>query len=178
MRFFTNVRLLLTAFWLGAAVFFIGVAQSAFGVLRAREVAGANELAGAIVNQSLAIINYSGLIIGLILLASSFIGAKGANRFGIWTERFFLIILTLACAAGQFVIAPWMYLVRLQIGKPIDEVGADDPMRIQFDTLHKYSVWFLMAGIIAALLAFFVISRKSDTTVTVVKKDDFNFDKI
>lgn len=181
MRFFTNIRLLLTAFWLGAAVFFIGVAQSAFGVLRAREIVNANELAGAIVNQTLAIVNYSGLIIGLILLASSFIGTKSLSRIGVWTERFLLFVLTASCAVGQFVIASWLYIVRLQLGKPIDEVGADDPLRMQFDALHKYSRWVLFAGMIAALLAFFVISLKSDTTVTVEKiekKDDFNFDKI
>ena len=178
MRFFTNIRLLLTAFWLGAACFFIGVAQSAFGVLRAREIVGANELAGAIVNQTLTIVNIGGLVIGLILLASSFVGTKSANRFGVWTERFLLFVLTASCAVGQFVIGWWMALIRLQLGKPIAEVAADDPLRIQFDALHRYSTWVLFAGMIAALLAFFVISRKSDATVTVEKKDEFNFDKI
>ncbi|CAN5369066.1 hypothetical protein BH10ACI1_BH10ACI1_27240 [soil metagenome] len=179
MRFFTNIRLLLTAIWLGAAVFLsVAVAPSAFGILRAREVAGASEIAGAIVNQTLGMVNYGGLIIGAILLLSSFVATQTANRFGVWTERFFLFVLTATCAVGQFVIGSWMALIRLQIGKPIEEVAADDPLRLQFDALHKYSVWVLLAGIIAALLAFFVISRKSDTTVTVGKKDEFNFDKI
>ena len=33
MKFVSDVRLLLLCIWLGAAVFFIGVAQSAFAVL-------------------------------------------------------------------------------------------------------------------------------------------------
>ena len=41
MKFVSDVRLLLLGVWLGAAVFFIAVAQSAFAVLPQRELAGA-----------------------------------------------------------------------------------------------------------------------------------------
>ena len=60
MKIFSNIRLLLISLWLGASVFFIGVAQTAFAVLPERE------LAGAIVGRTLAILNYSGLVIALI----------------------------------------------------------------------------------------------------------------
>jgi len=179
MRFLTSFRQLLTGLWLGAAIFFSAtVAPAVFGVLRAREVPASNEIAGSIVNQVLGLLNYSGLAIGLILLLTSFVGTKTANRFGVWTERFFLLILTISCAVGQFVIGAWMALIRLQIGKPIDEVAVDDLLRVQFNQLHQYSVWILIAAMIAALLAFFVISRKSDTNVMVEKKDEFDFGKI
>lgn len=171
MRFLTIFRLLLIAIWIGSACFFIGAAQTAFGVLRAREVVNANELAGAIVNQNLTIVNIGGLIIGAILILTSFAGAKSLSRIGIWTERFLLILMTAACAVGQFVIITWMSLIRSQLGKPLAEVAADDPLLIQFNQLHLYSQWVLLAGMIAALLAFFVISLKSDTNVTVEKKD-------
>ncbi len=163
-------RLLLTAFWLGAAVFFsVAVAPAAFGVLRDAQAANADGLAGAIVNKNLTIVNISGLIIGAVLILTSFVGTKSLSRVGVWTERILLFVLTAACAVGQFVIGAWIGILRLQMGKPIEEIGADDPLKIQFNALHKYSVWVLLAGIIAALLAFFVISLKSDTTVTVEK---------
>ena len=55
MKFFSDIRLLFLAIWLGAAVFFIGVAQSSFAVLPTRE------LAGSVVNRTLAIrANYLG----------------------------------------------------------------------------------------------------------------------
>ena len=41
MKFLSDVRLLLLGLWLGAAVYFIAVAQSAFAVLPSRELAGA-----------------------------------------------------------------------------------------------------------------------------------------
>lgn len=169
MKFLSDIRLLLTGLWLGAAVFFIAVAQSSFSVLPTRE------LAGSVVSRTLMIVNISGLIIGLILLGTSFLKQQGIKPLWIWAERLLLIILTLACAVGQFVIALWLAFIRAQIGRPIDEVPLEDPLRIQFNNLHQYSVWILAAAMIAALLAFFVISRKN-FTVSEDKKISGDFD--
>jgi hypothetical protein len=126
MQFLSNIRLLLIGLWLGAAIFFIAVAQSSFAVLPSRE------LAGAVVSRTLMIINLSGLAIGLILLATSFIKRLNIAPFWIWTERLLLVLLTAACAVGQFVIALWLQFVRAQMGgKPIDEIPLEDPLRIQ-----------------------------------------------
>ena len=164
MSFLTGVKLLLVALWLGAACFFVAVAQSAFAVLPSRE------LAGSVVSRTLMILNLSGLVLGAILLLASFVKQPEANRFRIWAERFSLLILTAACAIGQFVIGLWLSFVRAQIGRPIDEVAADDPLKIQFNNLHEYSVWVLFAGMIAALLAFFLIAaRKSEKNLTTEK---------
>jgi len=162
MKFFSDLRLLLLCLWLGAAVFFIAVAQSAFAVLPQ------HELAGAVVNRTLAILNYSGLIISVVLLATSFLHRTGVNRLWLWIERVLLLVVAAACAVGQFAIGFWLASVRAQIGKPIDEIAADDPLRIQFDNLHEYSVWVLFAGMVAALLAFFIISNRK---FGIAKKD-------
>ena len=116
-----------------------------------------------------------GLIIGLILLASSFINAANTNRFALWTERILLLLLTLACAVGQFVIALWLRIVKTEMGKPIDEFAADDPLRLKFNNLHEYSVWVLIAAMIAALLAFFLIAGQSDKKIVVEDKNEFKF---
>jgi len=160
MKFLSNVRLLLVALWLGAACFFIAVAQSSFAVLPSRE------LAGSVVSRTLMVLNLSGLVLGAILLLTSFIKQPEINRFRVWAERFSLLILVAACAVGQFVIGLWLSFIRAQIGRPIDEVAADDPLKIQFNTLHQYSVWILMAGMIAALLAFFLIAQKAEKKLT------------
>jgi len=160
MKFLSNVRLLLVALWLGAACFFIAVAQSSFAVLPSRE------LAGSVVSRTLMVLNLSGLVLGAILLLTSFIKQPEINRFRVWAERFSLLILVAACTVGQFVIGLWLSFIRAQIGRPIDEVAADDPLKIQFNTLHQYSVWILMAGMIAALLAFFLIAQKAEKKLT------------
>lgn len=165
MSFISNLRLLLIALWLGAAVFFIFVAQSAFAVLPSRE------LAGSVVSRTLMIVNLSGLGIGLILLLSSFIKRLNIKPFFLWTERVLLILFSVACAVNQLVIGSWLAYIRAQFGgKPIDEIALEDPLRIQFNQLHQYSVWILMGSMIAALVIFFFIARKSDKTVAVDNK--------
>jgi len=169
MNFFSDIRRLLIVLWLGAACFFsFAVAPSAFAVLPSREIAG------AIVSRTLAIVNYSGFVIGLILLASSFVGRPFANRFRLLSERFLLVVLTLACAVGQFVIAVWISIVKSQIGRPIEEIAIDDPLRIQFNNLHQYSVWALLTAMIAALIAYFLMTRASEK-VTVSGKQDVKY---
>jgi hypothetical protein len=171
MKFVSDIRLLLLGIWLGAACFFIAVAQTAFAVLPQRE------LAGLIVNRTLAIINYSGLGIGVVLILLSLLAAKNRNRFWLWTERFLLLIVAAACAVGQFVIGWWILLVRTQIGKPIDEVAADDPLRIQFNTLHEYSVWALITAMAAALVVFFIIANRKFGVNKKSASDPYDFSK-
>jgi len=163
MRFISNIRALLIAVWLGCSVFFIASAAAAFGVLPERE------LAGAVVNRELAFLNYGGIAVAVILLITS-IFSGNANRFWLWIERFLLLVLAAACAIGEFVIAFWMSSLKAQIGMPIDQAAVDDPLRVQFNLLHQWSEWVLLAGMIAALIAFFtMVTRRFNTAV---KKDD------
>lgn len=173
MKFLFDLRLLLMALWLGAAVFFVGVAQSAFAVLPTRE------LAGAVVNRTLLILNISGIIIGVLLFAGSLIGNAAGNRLLLWIERVLLVLIVAACAVGQFVLGFWLQLTRAQMGKPVDEVAVDDPLRIQFLNLHNYSEWVLMAAMAAALIAFFVMAnRRAGTAASKgTTTDPFDFSK-
>jgi hypothetical protein len=172
MKFFSDIRLLMLALWLGASVFFIGVAQSAFSVVPERE------LAGAIVNRNLSLLNYAGMIIAAILILTSLVGAVKVSQLWLWVERFLLLVLGAACAVGQFVIGIWLASVRTQMGRPIDELAADDPLRVQFNMLHEYSVWILFAGMAAALIAFFIIAnRKFGVPAVADKPDIYDFSK-
>lgn len=160
MKLLFDLRILLLGLWLGAACFFsFAVAPSAFSVLPSRE------LAGSVVNRTLAIVNYSGIIIGLLLLASSYISRENVNRVRLWIEQGLLFLLTAACAFGQFVIAARLSNLRGQIGRPIDEVAIDDPLRVAFNDLHGYSVTILMTAMIAAVAAFFLLVRRTRNTI-------------
>lgn len=155
MKLVTNLRTLLIALWLGAALFFsFAVAPSAFAALPTRE------LAGSVVSRTLSIVNYAGLIIGLLLLLSAFVmpGREKGVRF--WVEQALLLFFALACAVGQFVVAARLRDLREQIGRPIDELAAEDPLRVAFNDLHSYSVWVLIAAMIVAIIVFFLISER------------------
>ena len=171
MKFFSDIRLLLVAVWLGASVFFIGVAQTAFSVLPQRD------LAGAVVNQTLTILNYGGMAIAVLLILTSLIAASKVNQLWLWIERFLLLAVAVACAIGQFVIGFWLASVRGQMGKPIEEIAADDPLRIQFDSLHQWSEWVLMAAMIAALLAFFIIANRKFNSAKTPGGEVYDFQK-
>jgi hypothetical protein len=160
-RALADVRLLLMALWLGAAVFFsAAVAPSVFRVLRGAQLAQANHLAGSIVTTTLGMINTSGFIISLLLLGSAFLFRAAARRRAFMWEIIMLAIVAATTALGQWYVAARMLALRGAMGRPIDEVGADDPLRIAFNSLHTASVMALGIGIIAATVALLLIARR------------------
>ena len=156
-----DVRLLLVALWLGAAVFFGAVvAPSAFIVLRKGGVPHANELAGSIVTRTLAVVNTGGFIISLILLASAFLFSRVVSRRAFYAEIISLMLLLIMTGAGQWIIAAKMLALRAAFARPIDDVAQNDPLRVAFNSLHGYSVAALGIGIIAAAVALLLIARR------------------
>ncbi len=173
MKFLNDIRLLLLGLWLGGSVFFIAVAQVAFSVLPERE------LAGAIVGRSLTVLNFSGMALAVLILLMSFVTARGTRPVIAWIDRLLVSIVAIACAVGQFVIGYMISSVRSQMGgKKIDEFAVDDPLRMQFNQVHEYSVWVLGVAMIAGLIAFFVIANRRTATPKVSSSSDpYNFEK-
>jgi hypothetical protein len=156
-----DVRLLLIALWLGGAVFFSAtVAPSAFAVLRARNIPYANEAAGSIVTRTLSVLNTGGFIISLVLLASAFLFRQNVKRRALLAETISLVVVAAATGTGQWIIAGRMLSLRAAMGRPIDDVAADDPLRVSFNSLHGYSVTALLLAIIAAAVALLLIARR------------------
>ena len=69
--------------------------------------------------------------------------------------------MTAACAIGQFVIGARLHDLRVKLGRPIDQVAPDNPLRIAFNDLHGYSVIILMTAMIAAIIAFFTFTSNA-----------------
>jgi hypothetical protein len=156
LRLLHSLRLLAVAVWLGSAVFFSGaVAPSAFAVLESRE------MAGALVARTLTILNVGGFALGLLLLAGALVGRRAARWYAWVAETVALAALAAATFVGQFVIAARMSALRAQMGKPIEEVAADDPLRVAFNALHGNSVTALAVAMLAAAVALFLIARRT-----------------
>ncbi len=150
-----DMRLLLIALWLGAAVFFsFAVAPSAFAVLPARESAG------NLVTRTLGIVNVAGVVISLLLIASSFIGRELKARRAWLLEVSALAVVALTTFGGHWIINARLLALRHAMGRPIDEVAASDPLRVAFNTLHGYSVIALSIGMLAGIVALLVIARR------------------
>ena len=162
MSILNNIRLLLLASWLGAAIFFSGaVAPSAFRVLRAFDLPNAGEIAGAIVNRTLSVVNTSGFIFSLLLLLTAFVLKAGYSRTAFILQTVLLLIVAITTGIGEWVIAAKLRGLRAGLHTAIDQLPVGDPSRVAFDALHGYSVTALSIAIIAALIAFFVIANRA-----------------
>lgn len=161
MSTLNNIRLLLLASWLGAAIFFsAAVAPSAFRVLRAFNLPNASEIAGAIVSRTLSVVNTSGFILSLLLLVTAFVLKESYGRRTLILQAVLLVILGVTTGVGEWVIAAKMRGLRVAMHATIDQIPVGDPNRVAFDALHGYSVTALSIAIIAALIGFFVIANR------------------
>ena len=157
-----HLRLLLLGLWLGAALFFSAtVAPAVFSVLRSFQLANAGEIAGGIVTRTLTTVNTCGFVIGVLLLLTAVLFKRPAAKRGWYAELALLAVLMLATGASQWIISPKMVALRASFGVPIDQVARDNPGRVAFDALHGYSVALLAVGMLASLIAFFLIARRA-----------------
>ena len=155
-----DIRLLLLALWLGAALFFSAVvAPVSFAVLRAFVLPNAGEIAGTIVNRVLTVVNFSGFIVSLALLLTAFLMKRSGRLFLL--ELLSLAVVAIATAVGGWLIAAKLHSLRVAMVLSVDQIPATDPRRIEFNQWHGYSVAALAIAMIAALIAFFAIANRS-----------------
>ncbi len=148
-----GVSLSLLSLWLGAAIFFSAVvAPAAFETLRSFQVANMNEIAGTIVTRALSVINVTGVVISLLLLLLTMIVERKNIKASFFAGAFALTLMALATAVGHWLIAARMRGLRLAM-VAIDQVSPQDPRRIVFNNLHRYSVLSLTLAMLAAMAA-------------------------
>ena len=148
--------------WLGAAVFFGAVvAPTVFGVLRGAQLSNANELAGMMITRILATINRGGFEISLFLIVTGYFLSKKQNQLMRVAEMISLAIMATMTGVSHWIISARMLALRTAMQAPIDQIAISDPRRVAFDALHGYSVAVMAIAVIAALIAFFLISIQS-----------------
>jgi Domain of unknown function (DUF4149) len=156
-----NFRLLLLAAWLGAAIFFSAtVAPAAFQVSRASNLPNPGEIAGALVNRTLGVINLSGFVISALLIVLTVLLKKFYKVSSFIAQLVLQMVVLVSTAVGEWVIASRMRELRTAMVIPIEQVSSGDPMRVAFQALHGYSVAALSIAIIAALIAFIFMTQR------------------
>jgi hypothetical protein len=162
MATLNNLRLLLLASWLGAAIFFsAAVAPSTFRVLRAFDLPNASDIAGAIVTRTLSVVNTGGFILSVLLLITALLLKESYGRRTFILQMVLFCIMAITTGIGEWVIAARMRGLRAAMHTSIAQIPAADPIRVAFDTLHGYSVTALSIAMIAALISFFVIANRA-----------------
>ena len=147
------VEVLLLGVWLGAMGFFsFAVPQSGFAVLPSRE------LVGLLVTSTITKVEVLGLVIGGLLIVVQLVSWKA--RGGAKVVQLILIVLMVGAAAfSHFWITPEMVSLRNAMGPALESVPATDPLRIQFNHLHGYSVGSLMVAMIGGVVTLFLTVR-------------------
>ena len=134
--------------WLGAAILVAAVvAPAAFAVLPSRT------LAGALVGRVLPVLFYGGALIGLVvaLLARGTMPSVARVVAG--------AMMTVTCLAAQLLVAPRIERIRVDAGRPIDELPPGDSRRAAFGRLHGVSVLLLGAAALAGGAALVLTLR-------------------
>lgn len=150
------IEALILVVWLGSMIFFsFAVAPTAFAVLPSRH------LAGEVVTSSIGKVEVFGLVCGTLLVLLQLIDwSKSRAGAASKSLRLIGVLVMLAAAAGsRFWISPTMRSLRASMGGTIDDVAKTDPLRVQFDNLHQYSVGLMTTAMIAGLVVLFLSVR-------------------
>ena len=147
------IEVLLLGVWLGAMGFFsFAVPQSGFAVLPSRE------LVGLLVTSTITKVEIIGLVIGGLLIVIQL--ASWRSRGGAKSVRLILIgVMVVAAALSHFWITPEMVSLRNAMGPALENVPVTDPLKIQFNHLHGYSVGSLMVAMIGGVITLFLTVR-------------------
>jgi Domain of unknown function (DUF4149) len=149
-------EVLLISVWVGSMVFFsFAVAPSAFAVLPSRE------LAGKVVTSAISKLEMLGLIVGPLLILIQLAAWRGRNAAGKGKVlRLILLFVMIAMAAlSRFWVSATLVSLRLAMGGMIDDIPQTDPLRVQFNDMHRYSVALMATAMLAGFAVMFLTVR-------------------
>jgi len=150
------VEILLLSVWLGSIIFFsFAVAPSAFASLPS------HQLAGLLVTSTISKVELLGITIGPLLVVILIATRKQSEKIYSATavRAALLVTMTATAAISRYFITPAMVTLRNAMPDGIDNIPAADPMKIQFDSLHHYSVGLMSIALFAGLATLFLTVR-------------------
>ena len=146
-----ELRIIVLSLWLGAIVYFaFAVAPSVFTVLTPH--IGGRTMAGDIVNRSLMLLHYLAVTCAVVFLSLGFRRLATAANVLV----FVMLVLTLI---SQFGISRKMHQIRTQV--MLDELDTNDPMRREFNSLHKLSTATEGAILLLGIGALMIEGRRA-----------------
>jgi len=156
MSFLRFLMLLSLVVWVGGIIFLSFVeAPTAF------RVAPTRHMAGTVVGTSLSILHWMGLFSGVIFLGSSMLHSSlptGSAR-PLAARHILVFAMLLLTAVSQFGVSTKMASLRTSF-QDIDTVAPTDPARMQFESLHKWSVRLEVAVLLLGLAAVYMTASR------------------
>jgi hypothetical protein len=155
MTFLRFLMLLSLTVWIGGILFLSFVeAPTVFSVVPTRH------MAGTVVGHSLSIMHWMGLFSGVVFLGSSMLlsSLTSGSAQPLAARHILILVMLLLTAISQFGVSPKMASLRAQFGD-IDAVPATDPGRLQFDSLHVWSVRLEVAVLALGFIVIYLTAR-------------------
>ena len=141
--------------WLGSDIFLsFVVAPGAFSTLASR-----NE-AGAIVGYSLTRMHWLGVFCGILVLLFRLLRTRNFASLAA-PAALFIALMTLLTLTSQLAVSPRMAALRLQMGS-IQSTAAEGPLLAEFSRLHRISVSFESAVLLAGFTALYFFVREAN----------------
>jgi hypothetical protein len=146
------IQFLALGTWLGSIIYFsFAVAPALFATLQSRDQAG------AIVGIALGRLHHLGVIAGVLYLVASIALARSPKVFA--QPAIVAVIAMLAFTIiSQHRITPRMAQLRTQMVS-VDSTPPENPLRAEFDRLHKVSVRLEGSVLLFGLIALFLTAR-------------------
>jgi uncharacterized membrane protein len=140
--------------WVGGIIFLsFVVAPGAFLTLSNRDQAG------ALVGMALVRLHWIGMIGGLIYLMARVAGARSLAALGKPAALLVLLMIALTLVS-QLGVSAKMTGLRAEMGS-VQQTPATNPLRVEFDRLHQWSVRIEAVVLLAGLAALFLTVRHS-----------------
>jgi hypothetical protein len=144
--------------WLGGLIFFAFVlAPTVFspGLLPTRQ------LAGSIVGHALDLLHCMAIGSGVIFLIASLVYSRVStgNARPRAARHLLIVLMLLLTLVSQFAISPKMHAIRNEVGV-IDDVPLSNPLRAEFDRLHRWSERFEGAILLLGLATLYSTAQK------------------
>ncbi|HEV3375071.1 MAG TPA: DUF4149 domain-containing protein [Candidatus Acidoferrum sp.] len=148
-----TIEFLGLSLWLGSDVFLsFVVAPGAFSLL------GSRDQAGAMVGFALGRMHFIGAVCGIVILAARLLRTRTFASF-VAPAALCVVLMIALTVVSQQAVSPKMAALRTQMGS-IQATAADNPLRVEFDRLHKRSVMLESGVLLAGFAAMYLLVRE------------------
>jgi hypothetical protein len=137
--------------WVGSIIYFIVMTQGIFGVLQSRDQTG------LMVGYSLARLHYLGMVAAVLYLVAGLALAQSVKAF-LQPAMIGVVLMLALTLVTQTRVLPRLAELRTEMVS-VDSTPKDNPLRMEFDRLHKTSVRIEAAVLLIGIAALFLTVR-------------------
>ena len=146
------IEILALGTWVGGIVFLsFVVAPGAFGVL------GSRDQAGTMVGFALGRLHWIGIVAGMIYVVALVVERRSIAAIARPAAILVVLMIALTFYSQKFVTSRLAGLRREMVS--VDATPRDNPLRVEFDSLHQWSVRIEGAVLLLGLTGLFLTVR-------------------